>query len=120
MIAGGNRGCARALAWLNAAQALGLLGEEPQPRGELIVREVVHRTLAQALPDHNAAVSSAARMERPVLMARPADPDGGEVFDKGYVSQRQVLINRWTLVGLLYDQPAPADVIVAGTAGRTA
>jgi len=39
---------------------------------------------------------------------------------KGYVNQRQVLINRSTLVELLYAQPTPADVIVAGTAGRTA
>jgi len=33
---------------------------------------------------------------------------------------RQVLINRSTLVELLYAQPTPVDVIVAETAGRTA
>jgi feruloyl-CoA synthase len=99
VIAGENRECACALAWLNAG-ALGLRGGEPQPRGELIVHEVVHRTLAQALADHNAAAGSAARMERPAVMARPADLDGGEITDKGYVSQRQVLINRSTLVQL--------------------
>ena len=63
---------------------------------------------------------AAARIERLVVMARPADLDGGEITDKGYVNQRQVLINRSTLVELLYAQPTPADVIVAGTAGRTA
>jgi hypothetical protein len=36
------------------------------------------------------------------------------------VNQWQVLIGRSTLVELLYAQPTPADVIVAGTAGRTA
>lgn len=76
--------------------------------------------LAQALADHNAAAGSAARIERLVVMARSADPDGGEITDRRYVNQRQVLIDRSTLVELFYAQPTPADVIVAGTAGRTA
>ena len=84
------------------------------------MHEIVHRTLAQALADHNAAAGSAARIERLAVMARPADLDGGETTDKGYVNQRQVLINRSTLVELLYAQPAAAGVIVPGTAGRTA
>ena len=120
MIAGENRECACALARLNTAEALGLLGEEPQLQGELVVHEVVHRTLAQALADHNAAIGSVARMERPVVRARPADSDGGEISDNGYAGQRQVLINWSSLVELLYAQAAPADVIVAGLAGRTA
>ena len=114
VIAGENRDCACALAWLNVAEARRLVGEELRPRGELIVHEVVHRTLAQSLADHNATAGSAARVERLVVMARPADLDGGEITDKGYVNQRQVLINRSTLVELLYAQPAPAHVIVAG------
>jgi feruloyl-CoA synthase len=114
VIVGENREFASALAWLNAAEAIRLLGEEPRPQGELIVHETVHRTLAQSLADHNAAAGSAARVERLVLMARPADLDGGEITDKGYVNQRQVLINRSTLVELLYAQPAHAHVIVAG------
>ena len=114
VIAGENRDCACALAWLNVAEARRLVGEELRPWGELIVHEVVHRTLAQSLADHNATAGSAARVERLVVMARPADLDGGEITDKGYVNQRQVLINRSTLVELLYAQPAPAHVIVAG------
>ena len=114
VIAGENRDCACALAWLNVAEARRLVGEELRPLGELIVHEVVHRTLAQSLADHNATAGSAARVERLVVMARPADLDGGEITDKGYVNQRQVLINRSTLVELLYAQPAPAHVIVAG------
>jgi len=50
VIAGEGRVCACALAWLNAAEALGLLGEEPQLRGALIVPEVMHRRLAKAPP----------------------------------------------------------------------
>ncbi len=114
VIAGENRDFACALAWLNAAEARRMVGEEPQPQGELIVHEAVHRTLAQALADHNATAGSAARIERLVVMARPADIDGGEITDKGYVNQRQVLINRSSLVELLYAQPAPAHVVVAG------
>ena len=46
-------------------------------------------------------------------MARPADLDGGEITDQGYVNQRQVLINRSTLVELLYAWPTHAHVIVS-------
>ena len=63
---------------------------------------------------------SAVRIERLTVMERPAGLYGGEITGKGYVNQRQVLIDRSTLVELLYAQPTPADVIVAGTAGRTA
>ena len=84
------------------------------------MHEVVHRPLARDPADHNAAAGPAARIERLVVMARPADLDGGEISDKGYVNQRQMPIDRSTLVELLYAQPTPADVIVAGTAGRTA
>jgi len=114
VIAGENRAFACALAWLNAAEARRLLGVEAQPRGELIVDELVHKALAQALADHNATAGSTARVERLVVMARPADLDRGEITDKGYVNQRQVLTNRSALVELLYAQPAPAHVIVAG------
>ena len=47
-------------------------------------------------------------------MARPADLDGGEITDKGYVNQRRVLSQRWALVELLYAQPAPAGIVLAG------
>jgi feruloyl-CoA synthase len=80
----------------------------------LIVHEVVHRALAQALADHNAGVGLAARVERLAVMARPADLDGGEITDKGYVNQRQVLSQRWALVELLYTQPAPVGIVLAG------
>jgi feruloyl-CoA synthase len=43
-----------------------------------------------------------------------ADLDAGEITDKGYVNERQVLANRAALVELLYAEPVPAGVVVAG------
>ena len=54
-----------------------------------------------------AAAGSAARVERLLVLARPAGLDAGEITDKGYVNQRQVLANRAALVELLYAQPDP-------------
>ena len=50
----------------------------------------------------------AARIERLVVLARPADLDSGEITDKGYINQRQVLKNRAELIELLYAEPPPA------------
>jgi len=48
-------------------------------------------------------------------LGRPATGlDAGEITDKGYVNQRQVLANRAALVELLYAEPVPAGVVVAG------
>jgi feruloyl-CoA synthase len=46
--------------------------------------------------------------------AQRAGLDASEVTDKGYVNQRQVLTNRAALVELLYTEPVPAGVVVAG------
>ena len=53
------------------------------------------------------------RVERLLIMARPADLDAGEITDKGYVNQRKVLTGRAALVELLYADPVPDGVIVA-------
>jgi feruloyl-CoA synthase len=90
-----------------------MLGEEIATDDEVIVHERLHRSLAQALADHNGTVGSSARVERLVVMARPADLDAGEITDKGYVNQRRVLNNRAALVDLLYADPPATGVIVA-------
>jgi feruloyl-CoA synthase len=113
VIAGHDRGFASALAWLNLTEARTLLGTEPARRGELIVDELLHTELAAALARHNADAGSSARIERLVVMARPAGLDAGEITDKGYVNQRQVLAGRADLVELLYADPVPPGVIVA-------
>jgi feruloyl-CoA synthase len=51
---------------------------------------------------------------RLLIMARPADLDAGEITDKGYLNQRQVLANRTALVELLYTEPVAAGMVVAG------
>jgi feruloyl-CoA synthase len=46
-------------------------------------------------------------------MTRPPDLDAGEITDKGYINQRQVLAGRAALVDLLYADPAPPGVVSA-------
>ena len=114
VLAGENRGCVCALVWLNAAETRKLIGAEPQAQGELVVDDACARRLARALADLADSAGSAARVERLVVMARPADLDAGEITDKGYVNQRKVLARRTALVELLYADPAPDGVVVAG------
>jgi feruloyl-CoA synthase len=110
VLAGENRASVCALVWLNGVETRKLTGAEPQARGELIVDDAVHAVLARALAG---SAGSAARIERVVVMARPADLDAGEITDKGYVNQRKVLARRSGLVELLYTDPAPEGVVVA-------
>jgi feruloyl-CoA synthase len=107
VITGEDRASVCALAWLNAAEAAKLLGQEPHAEGDLITDETIRAELARALAGHNAAAGSSARIERLLVMARPADLDAGEITDKGYVNQRRVLANRAALVELLYAEPDP-------------
>jgi hypothetical protein len=65
---------------------------------------------AEALVGHNATGGSATRIDWMLVMARPADLDVGEITDKGYLSQRQVLGNRAALVELRYGEP-PSGVV---------
>jgi feruloyl-CoA synthase len=109
VITGEDRASVCALAWLNAAEAAKLLGQEPRVEGELVTDETIRAELARALGRHNAAAGSAARIERLLVLARPAGLDAGEITDKGYVNQRQVLANRAALVELLYAQPNPEN-----------
>jgi len=113
VIAGEDRGFASALAWLNLTEARTLLGTEPARHGGLIIDGLLHAELAAALARHNADAGSAARIERLLVMADPAGLDAGEITDKGYVNQRQVLANRAALVELLYAEQVQPGVIVA-------
>jgi len=113
VITGEDRPFAGALAWLNAAEARTLLDDEPASQGELITGEGLLKTLAQALAEHNAGAGSAARIGRVAVMARPPDLDAGEITDKGYINQRQVLAGRAAVVDLLYADPPPPGVVRA-------
>jgi feruloyl-CoA synthase len=114
VLAGENADVVCVLAWLNAAEAVRLLGANPESDGEVIADERLHRLLAQALADYNDDSGSSARIERLLVMARPADLDAGEITDKGYVNQRKVLACRSSLVAMLYADPVPPGVVVAG------
>jgi feruloyl-CoA synthase len=114
VLTGENRDFVGALAWLNAAEARKLLGEEPLPDGDLIVHPALHDLLARALAEHNDAAGSSARIERLLVMAHPADLDAGEITDKGYVNQRKVLARRAAVAEMLYTDPVPDGVTVAG------
>jgi feruloyl-CoA synthase len=118
VLAGEDRACVCALAWLNPAEARVVLGERPEPDGELIADEGLRAHLARALARHNEAAGSSARVERLVVMARPASLDHGEITDKGYVNQRGVLARRAALAGLLYTDPTPPGVIIADKTAR--
>ena len=113
VIAGEHREHVSALAWLNLAEARSLLGADIPTDGELVAHEILHEVLGHFLAEHNDAVGQAARIERLVVLARPADLDAGEITDKGYINQRQVLKNRAEFIELLYAEPPPAVVIIA-------
>jgi feruloyl-CoA synthase len=114
VLAGENADSIGALAWLNGAEATKVLGATPEPDGEVIVDERLHDLLVQALVRYNDDHGSSARVERLLVMARPADLDAGEITDKGYVNQRKVLAHRSSLVAMLYAEPAPPGVVVVG------
>jgi len=116
VIAGEGRDCVTALAWLNTAEERALLGREAAADGELITDEAVLSHLAAALSASQRAAGSAGRVERLLVMSRPASLDSGEITDKGYVNQRRVLRNRARLAGLLYADPPPPGVVVCETA----
>jgi feruloyl-CoA synthase len=113
VIAGEDRDHVGALAWLNPAEARKLLGRDPEPAGgDLVTDPELLRLLAGALTAHNAGHGSASRVERLLVLARPASLDAGEITDKGYVNQRRVLAERAALAGLLFADPVPAGVVV--------
>jgi len=114
VLAGENRDYLSALAWLNPAEAGKVLGEDVLAATDLTRSQPLHRHLAQALARHNDEAGSSARIERLVLLVQPASLDEGEITDKGYVNQRRVLARRAGLVELLYADPAPDGVIIAG------
>jgi feruloyl-CoA synthase len=115
VLAGQDQDSVCALAWLNPAETRTLLGQDPAPDGELITHPGLREHLARALAVHNDAAGSAARVERLLVAARPASLDDGEITDKGYLNQRTVLARRAALVAMLYADPAPAGVIIAGS-----
>ena len=48
---------------------------------------------------------------RLLLLTEPPSLDAGEITDKGYINQRQVLARRAGLVDMLYRDPPAASVV---------
>lgn len=121
VIAGENRDVVGALVWLNPGEVRKALGRELEPTdAEVVVDDELSGLLARAVAEHNRDVGSAARIERLLVMARPADLDAREITDKGYVNQRQVLTRRAHLVEQLYAEPPAPGVVHVGVVARTA
>ena len=110
VIAGHDRDCVTALAWVDRAAARQCCrGENEVPLSHPQLRS----RLADVLLTLNADVGSASRIERLLLLEEPASSDAGEITDKGYVNQRRMLERRAGEVQLLFVDPPGANVILA-------
>ena len=109
VVTGQDRDFAGLLLFPNLAACRAALGAELPP-DELFTDERLRRRLAAAL----AAVGQggSTRIARALLLVEPPSIDSGEITDKGYINQRAVLERRASWVERLYEEPAPADVIV--------
>ena len=115
VIAGEDRDYVSALAWLNPAEVRKLLGRDAAPAdGDLVTDPDLLRLLADALGVYNASRGSAARVERLLVLARPASLDAGEITDKGYLNQRRVLAERAALGCPALPGPGSAGVTAPG------
>jgi feruloyl-CoA synthase len=112
VICGENREMVCALAWLNRTETVKVLGAEISADHDIVHAPALAAYLGRVLAAHAAGTGPSARIERLLIMGRPASLDAGEITDKGYVNQRQVLATRADLVEALYAEPLPPNVIV--------
>lgn len=109
VIAGHDRDCVAALAWVNHGEARPVCGGGD---GEVALDDPALRAhLAAVLARLNAEAGSASRIERLLLLSDPPDLDAGEITDKGYVNQRAVLERRAGQVARLFAEPPDEAVI---------
>jgi feruloyl-CoA synthase len=118
VITGEGRDEVCAMAWLNPAELRGLesglaSGDTGVAGTPLLHTPALAAHLGPQLAAMNAGLGSASRVARLILVAQPPSLDAGEITDKGYINQRQVLANRPELVDLLYTDPPPGPVIAA-------
>jgi feruloyl-CoA synthase len=91
-----------------------LLFPAPGPGpGPEIDREAARDRIRAGLAAHNSAhPRSSSYVARALLLAEPPSIDGGEITDKGYLNQRQILARRAADVERLYVEPPDPEVIV--------
>ena len=113
VIAGHDRDCVAALAWVDGGEARRLCGSE----GDVALdHPELRRHLADRLAQLNAGAGSASRIARLLLLAEPPSIDAGEITDKGYVNQRRVLERRAAEVERLFADPLDERVIAPRSA----
>ena len=71
----------------------------------------IREKIASALKALAGEGGSSMHPVRALVMAEPPSIDANEITDKGYINQRAVLERRAALVGKLYADPAPPEVI---------
>ncbi len=112
VVAGADQPFVALLAWPNLAACRLKAGTPAATAADIVQAPWLHEALRNALGRHNAAAGgSSRRVRRLLLLAEPPDMGAGEITDKGYVNQRQVLQRRAPLVARLFTDPPGADVI---------
>ena len=82
------------------------------PLDQVFRHAAVRRRVAAGLAAlAEAGIGSSTFAKRALLMTEPASLDAGEITDKGYVNQRNVLLRRWALIEVLYRSPTDARVV---------
>lgn len=114
VIAGHDRASVTALAWVNAAEAAKLLGTTDPAAETDLSSPILRGHLSTALATLNEGAGSASRVERLLLLSEPPSLDHGEITDKGYINQHEVLTRRAHLIELLYTSPPDAQLIHPG------
>ncbi|MGQ0843810.1 MAG: feruloyl-CoA synthase [Sporichthyaceae bacterium] len=110
VIAGHDTDYVSALAWPHPGAVEKLTGTQALADG--IASEAFRSRLCAVLAELNQGQGSAARIERLIVMEEPPVMDAGEITDKGYVNQRNVLERREALVADLYASECASHVLV--------
>lgn len=113
VLAGADRAFVAALAWPAVEACRAFLGTPDASPAALAADPALKAEIARRLALHNARnPASSTAIARAILLADPPSLSAGEITDKGYVNQRQTLIERADSVAALYADPAPASVII--------
>jgi feruloyl-CoA synthase len=81
------------------------------PAGQALAPEALQGKVQQALLELKRGGGSSQCPGRVLLMTEPANPDAGEITDKGYINQRAVLSRRAVDVATLYAETVDHRVV---------
>mgnify|MGYP006278769043 CR=1 FL=1 len=111
VVAGHDRAAVGFLIFPNEAACRKLTGAAAEtPLCEVLADAALRAHVAQGLARLKRSGGGSSRhAARARFLLAPPDPDGGEITDKGYINQRQVLANRAAEVAALYAND-PANI----------